>query len=87
MAAQEAGIETGLVLMRGDRLFQSHPGRIQSTRGSGVTVVEAPGAHEDFIKQPTRIITTYEQGGTLSETTSKAASTRALLRSPLAEEI
>lgn len=69
--AQEAGIGTGLALMSGDRLFQSHPRKIEETRRAGVTIAVVSGAHEDFIKTPHRVLRDYEQGGVMSETTER----------------
>lgn len=79
-AAQEAGISTGLALMSHDRLFQSNPRKVRAIREAGVNVVIVPGAHEDFIKQPHRVLDIYERGETVSEVTGLIA-----VASPLSE--
>jgi hypothetical protein len=73
--ARAAGIVTGLALMSHDRLFQSHPNKVEETRKAGVNVVIVPGAHEDFIKRPRHVLSLYEQGETTSEATGLIAVT------------
>jgi hypothetical protein len=63
LAAKEAGIEVGVAFMSSDRLFQPSQRRIARARQSGLYVVRVPGGHEEFIRRPRRVFTSYEEGG------------------------
>lgn len=63
VAAHEAGITAGLAFMNGDVLFQPHKKDVAWARKVGLYVVTVAGAHEEFIRRPTSVFSSYEEGG------------------------
>jgi hypothetical protein len=79
VAAQEAGIRTGLAFMNRDVLFQPDKHQVARARKMGLRVVTVAGTHEDFIRRPVGVFSSYEQGGEAREIAE-------LNRPPLAAE-
>jgi hypothetical protein len=63
VAAKEAGITAGVAFMSGDMLFQPNQKQVVWARKAGLYVVTVAGGHEEFIRHPTRVFSSYEQGG------------------------
>jgi len=63
VAAHETGIEVGVAFMSGDILFQPHQKQVAWARKAGLYVVSVAGSHEEFIRHPRKVFSSYEQGG------------------------
>lgn len=62
LAAQEAGVNTGIAFMTKDKLFQPSAHRLLCARRLGLRVVSVSGTHEDFLQRPASVLNEYDIG-------------------------